>query len=85
MMKKDPFQPFIPSNVMEHMWRMSADKTEVVLPLMNLDFSLAIYKGDFRDERCDREVMEATSSKQVYLLDGAELNPQTQLIRLRVN
>lgn len=85
MVKKDPFLPFVPSNVIEQVWRISGEESEVVLPLMNLDFSLVIYRGDFNDERCDREVMESDSSNQVYLLQGEEVDPQTRSIRLKVN
>jgi hypothetical protein len=85
VVKKDPFQPYIPSNVLEYIWRMSADESEVVLPIMNLDFSLMIFWGDFNDEHCDREVIEASNSKQVYFIHGEEVDPQTQWIRLSVN
>lgn len=85
MVKKDPFHPFVPSNVVEQVWRISADESEVVLPLMNLEFSLVIYKGDFNDESCDREIMESDSSHQIYLLQGEEVDPQTRSIRLMVN
>jgi hypothetical protein len=84
VVKKDPFQPFIPSNVIEQIWRLSADESEVVLPIMNLDFSLVIYKGDFSDDLCDRDVIEDNSSQQVYLIHGEEIDPQTQSIRLSV-
>ncbi len=83
--KKDPFLPFVPSNVTEHVLRFSADESEIVLPLMSSHFSLVIYKGDFKDEICDREVMKLESSKLVYLLQGEEVDPQTLSIRLKVN
>lgn len=85
MVKKDLFLPFTPSNVIEQVWRISGEESEVVLPLMNLDFSLVVYRGHFDDKICDREVMESDSSNQVYFLQGEEVDPQTRSIRLKVN
>ena len=78
----DLHEPYVPGNVVEHIWSFVDDTEEVVLPLLNLGLTLAVYRGRFNEEISDRAVIEARESKQVYIFDGAEMNADIKAIRL---
>lgn len=69
----------------EHLWRFVGESDEVVLPLRNLGFMLVIYRGEFDDIQPDRDIIDSDNSKQVFLLDGEELDPFVQSLRLIVH
>lgn len=85
MVKKNIHEPFTPGNVTEHLWSFIAESDEVVLPLLNLGFTLVIYRGDFDDVRSDRDVIDNDNSEQVFMLDGEEINQSIQSLRLIVH
>ncbi len=82
MVKKNIHEPFTPGNVAEHLWSFVDDSEEVVLPLLNLGFTLVIYRGDFDDVRSDRDVIDNDNSEQMFMLDGEELDQSIQSLRL---
>lgn len=85
MVKKNIHEPFTPGNVTEHLWSFVAESDEVVLPLLNLGFTLVIYRGCFDDVTPDRDVIDNENSEQVFMLDGEELDQSIQSLRLIVH
>jgi hypothetical protein len=75
-------ESYVPGNVVEHIWSFVDDTEEVVLPLLNLGLTLAVYRGQFNEEIPDLVVIEASASKQVFIWDGAEMNLDIKAIRL---
>ena len=84
MVKKNIHEPFVPGNVTESVWRFVADDAEVVLPLLNLAFTLVIYRGDFDGVKPDRDVIDSDTSEPVFMLDGEELDSSVKALRLIV-
>ncbi len=82
MVKKNIREPFTPGNVTEHLWRFVAEGDEVVLPLLNLGFTLVIYRGDFDDVKPDRDVIDSDTSEHVFMLDGDEIDVDVRSLRL---
>ncbi|MBH1989911.1 MAG: hypothetical protein I8H80_01900 [Alphaproteobacteria bacterium] len=82
MIKKNIHESFVPGNVTESVWRFVADDAEVVLPLLNLAFTLVIYRGDFDGVKPDRDVIDSDTSEHVFMLDGEELDISARALRL---
>lgn len=82
MVRKNIHEPFVPGNVTESVWRFVAESDEVVLPLLNLAFTLVIYRGGFDDIKPDRDVIDSDTSEHVFMLDGEELDVDVRSLRL---
>lgn len=81
----DTNEPYVPGNVVEHMWNFVGDADEIAIPLSNLAFTLAVYKGQFDGTISDRDVIEHKETKQVFMWDAEGIDLNVKSMRLVVH